>query len=360
MVQYKMEIREKMPKERSSCLFYAHSTKHNDKSDWQKLDKHLLEVSQLTSKFAKIFGADEFGRVAGLLHDFGKYTKAFQDYLENNKKYEKIRRGKIIHSLQGAKYIKNIINDYIIADIIGNVVASHHGGLFDDITEGERTLTIKTDKDEDILHYAEAINEFCPEIDEEKLKKEIFDFCIIAQNKKTNPYFMLHLLTKAIYSCLVDADRCNSAGLEINNKIPDWRNLIQQLETYLSRFSEKTDIDKVRKNISEQCQQAGCRPQGIYTLSVPTGGGKTLSSLRFALDHAKANKLKHIIYIIPYLSILDQTAEKMRNIFMDDCNELILEHHSNIDPLEDDDREDEYRLLTSRWDNLDIPGQIEH
>ncbi len=330
--------------------YYAHSASSHDKTDWQLLEDHLLSVAQLTGKFAKSFGVEQCGWVAGLLHDLGKYTKAFQDYLERSQKGEVVKRGEVIHALQGAKYVGKIIKECVITDIIGNVIASHHGGLFDNILDGERMLSLKTDKSEDKLHYAEAINAFSPEIKEENLKSEIMNFCRICQQRNLNTRFMLHLLTKVIYSIVVDADRSNSAGLEISDAIPDWEHLIKQLKFHLSDFSETSDIDKVRKKISEQCQQAGSRKQSIYSLSVPTGGGKTLSSFRFALEHAKAHKLKRIIYVIPYLSILDQTAVKLHEVFADDNGELILEHHSNFEPPEKDD-EEEYRLLTSRWDS---------
>ncbi len=335
----------------SKVKFYAHSTNTTDKSDWQSLEEHLMGVAQLTREFAKSFGVGECGQIAGMLHDLGKYTNAFQDYLERSNKGVIVKRGEVIHALQGAKYVEKIINDLVIADIIGNVIASHHGGLFDNITDGERTLAVKTGKSEDKLHYTEAINKFSPEINEAELKKEILNFCKISQQREMSSFFMLHLLTKAIYSCVVDADRCNTAGLEISEEIPDWGNLVKQLEAYLARFSKNSDIDKVRKKISEQCQQAGNRQQGIYTLSVPTGGGKTLSSLRFALEHSRVKKLKRIIYVIPYLSILDQTALKLHEIFSDDSGELILEHHSNIEMPEDDEEENKYRLLTARWDS---------
>ncbi|MBP7738194.1 MAG: CRISPR-associated helicase Cas3' [Spirochaetes bacterium] len=335
----------------SNDKFYAHSTNAHDKSDWQLLEKHLSEVAQLSSKFAKNFGAEKCGWLAGLLHDLGKYTNEFQDYLERSQRGEKVKRGKVIHALQGAKYIEKEINDHVIADIIGNVISSHHGGLFDNITDGERTLSLKTNKNEDVLHYAEAINEFSPLIEEAELKKEILFFCKKSQQRGFSLLFMLHLLTKIIYSSVVDADRCNSAGFKITDEIPDWLKLSQQLDDYLSGFSGTSDLDKIRSRISEQCRQGGGREPGIYTLSVPTGGGKTLSSLRFALEHANAHKFKRIIYVIPYLSILDQTAAKIHEIFTDENNELIFEHHSNIEPPEDDEEEEEYRLLSSRWDS---------
>ncbi|HDQ03893.1 MAG TPA: CRISPR-associated helicase Cas3' [Deltaproteobacteria bacterium] len=317
----------------------------------QELLNHLTSTANLAKSFASVLDCGYTAYITGMLHDLGKHTDAFQDYLKRSLAGEDVTRGEVIHALQGARYVTENINDVVIADIIGNVIASHHGGLFDNITNGERTIFVKINKDEDLLHYAEAIHEFSPKIDQAKLREEILNFYHKSQKRKLNLPFMLHLLTKMIYSCVVDADRCNSAGLEISEVIPDWGNLIQQLEKYLAGFSEINDIDKIRKSMSEQCQRAGCRQQGIYTLSVPTGGGKTLSSLRFALEHAKAHKLKRIIYVIPYLSILDQTAEKLHEVFADENGELILEHHSNMEPLDEDDKEEEYRMLTSRWDS---------
>jgi CRISPR-associated endonuclease/helicase Cas3 len=254
--------------------------------------------------------------------------------------------------LQGAKFVAERIKDTLIADIIGNVIATHHGGLFDTITDGERTLSEKIKKNEDKLHYEEALKAFNPSVNEAELKMEILNFYKTSQAKKLSSPFMLHLMTKVLYSCLVDADRCDAAGIKPNDMPPDWAKLIQQLEKHLAEFSNKSAIDNIRMRISKQCWQEGKRRQsGIYTLSVPTGGGKTLSSLRFALEHAKEHNLKRIIYIIPYLSILDQTASKMREVFLDDSDELILEHHSNIEPPADDEEDDQYRLLTSRWDS---------
>ncbi|MBN1126952.1 MAG: CRISPR-associated helicase Cas3' [Sedimentisphaerales bacterium] len=337
--------------------FYAHTDPANpgklpeDGACWQTLEDHLENTAQLARDYAEGIGAGGLGYIAGLLHDLGKYTRVFQDYLKRSVAGEGVTRGEVIHALQGAKFANEAINDSVITDIICNVIATHHGGLFDSITDGQRTLICKTDKSENKLHYEEARKEFNPSINEAELKTEILNFCNTSQSKDLNPFFMLHFLTKAVYSCVVDADRCNSAGLEINDTRPDWVELIQQLDAYLTSFTEDSDIDRVRKSISEQCREGGGRQQGIYTLSVPTGGGKTLSSLRFALAHAQKHNLKRIIYVIPYLSILDQTASKMHDVFADDSGELILEHHSNIELPENDDDEVQYRLLTSRWDS---------
>jgi CRISPR-associated endonuclease/helicase Cas3 len=318
----------------------------------QTLSDHLIETANLAKIFADSFGVKYTAYWAAMLHDLGKYTDAFQDYLKRSIAGENVTRGEVIHALQGARYADDTISDQIISDIIGNVIASHHGGLFDTITDGKRTISIKTSKGEDKLHYLEAVGAFSPYIDEDKLKTEIVEFCQTCQERSLKKRFMLHLLTKAIYSCVVDADRCNSASLRFDDTLPSWEELVLQFETYLTKFSQKSEIDRIRRRISDQCKNKGSGQEpGIYTLSVPTGGGKTLSSLRFALEHASKHNMKRIIYVIPYLSIIDQTATKIREIFTDDSGDLILEHHSNIEVPEDEKQEEQYRLLSSRWDS---------
>ncbi len=319
----------------------------------QALFEHITNTANLSKAFSTVFGFENTAYLAGLLHDFGKYTQTFQDYLERSLRGENVTRGEVIHAIQGAKFALERIKDPVVADIIGNVIATHHGRLFDSITDGERTLSVKTNKGDDKLNYTEAVAAFCPDIDETKLKSEILNFCKKCQTENLNLHFMLHLFTKALYSCVVDADRCDSAGFTTNDTVPNWAHLIQLLKNYLEqpKFKDDSAIGKIRKCISEQCRQEASRQQGVYTLSVPTGGGKTLSSLRFALEHAKKHKMKRIIYVIPYLSILDQTASELQKIFADDSSDLILEHHSNIELPEEDEDEAQYRLLTSRWDS---------
>jgi len=257
--------------------------------------------------------------------------------------------------LQGAKYAEEKIKLTLLTDIIGNVIASHHNGLFNNITDGESTLSVKVNKGEDYFPYEEAKKQFSPDINEAELTEEILNFFQPLQTKELSPDFMLHLLTKVLYSCLVDADRCDAAKIIPDNTSSDWTKLIQQLEEYLSdpNIIDRTNsLYNARTRISEQCRLEGSsRNQGIYTLSVPTGGGKTLSSLRFALEHAKEHNLKRIIYVIPYLSILDQTADDMHKVFKDNSNDLIFEHHSNIEVPEKDDDVEQYNLLASRWDS---------
>jgi CRISPR-associated endonuclease/helicase Cas3 len=334
----------------------------------QTLSTHLINVACLAKAFGKAFGVANIAFLAGLLHDLGKYTTEFQTYLEKSIKGEKVTRGDVIHAFQGAKFILETFKDPVLAEIIANPIAAHHNGLYDGITDGEKTLLIKTE--DDGLHYSEAKEAFLSENGNRLphdlvnlCEQEIAYICRLSNEKELNGWFMLHLFTKIIYSCLVDADRYDSAGFnindEINRKTPAWEEYFFRLKRHIQNNQADAceAINTARKIISEQCERAGERGQGMYTLAVPTGAGKTLSSLRFALSHAKKYQCDRIIYIIPYLSILDQTAKSIRKALAEDdfedayrrTDDFIFEHHSNIEIPETDDDEEEYKLLSSRW-----------
>ncbi len=343
--------------------YYAHSLENqppeifNGKKCFarenQTLAKHLLGVAKQAGIFGRTFGCEYIAYLAGLLHDLGKYTKQFQDYLEKSLRGEKVTRGEVVHALQGAKYVNTVIDNPAISDILGNIIAGHHGGLFDTLSDGQRTLSIKTNANEDRLNYDQAISAFAPYIEETALLGEVNTFLQHSHScELKSPAFMLHLMTKALFSCLVDADRCDSAGIPFDGPQPDWKSAFKNLEQFLANREIESPIDRIRQRISAQCGQAGSREQGIYTLSIPTGAGKTLSSLRFALEHARRHSLQRIIYVIPYLSILEQTASSIRESLGVAGDGFIFEHHSNIDiPESSDDDEQQYRLLSSRWDS---------
>jgi len=317
----------------------------------QSLKEHLSNVAKLAGEFGKKFDAEKCAGFAGLFHDLGKYTVEYQDYLNKSIRGDKTHRGDVIHAFQGAKFILDNIGVSLFADILANPIAAHHGGLYDNITDGEKTLLKKT-QNEIELHYKECKIAFETEFKSlpnfDFCQNELMNFCTNCDVQKLNVRFMLHLLTKAIYSCLIDADRCDSAGFVIENEIPDWNEFLNKLEVHLGTFNHSTELNKTREKISNECKKAGTKEQGIYSLSIPTGGGKTLSSLRFALEHAKKHNLEHIIYVIPYLSILDQNAKIINEILGE---ENILEHHSNLELPNDEKKENEHSLLTSRWDS---------
>lgn len=155
-----------------------------------------------------------------------------------------------------------------------------------------------------------------------------------------------------LFGCLIDADRINSADFEYQhqkslrrfNQKTDWQPAINKLEQHLANFEVKYPIDTIRRQISDQCRQRAHDEQGIYTLTVPTGGGKTLASLRYALHHAQKHHLDRIIYIIPYTSIIDQNAKTVRDILGEDW---VLEHHTNLEPEQQNWQD---KLLSENWD----------
>ena len=246
-----------------------------------------------------------------------------------------------------------------LADILANIVASHHGGLTDMIVNSERFMPARIDSHakahpeqvRDVLNAAEVAG-ILVKVDWDTVRKE---FAAIKKQIGKNS-FALHLVAKFIFSCLVDADRCNAAGLAPDAEPPDWNAMEDCLNARLAKFeqdadAEKSPLDSVRADISTQCANQAVRNPGIFALSVPTGGGKTLSSLRFAIRHARANGLKRIVYVIPYLSIIDQTAHEFRKVFGTRADDWLLEHHSNFMlDSENEDDEKRYDLGTQRWD----------
>ena len=228
------------------------------------------------------------------------------------------------------------------------------------ITNSERVMPSRINDHakahpEQVREVMESVEvmEILAKIDWNAVREEFADIKkLIGKNS-----FALHLATKFLYSCLVDADRCNAAGMDNSDAPPDWDEMERRLDAKLATFAETPEelqlpLDRVRASISDQCAEQAARSHGVFSLSVPTGGGKTLSSLRFAIRHARANGLKRIVYVIPYLSIIDQTARDFRKIFGNRADDWLLEHHSNF-LLESDNEDDEkrYDLGTQRWDS---------
>lgn len=307
------------------------------------LKTHLLNVSKLARKFGGKFGLEEILAAAGYLHDYGKGSPQWQEYLVKKLLDEDVPT--IPHCIHGASYSVTKANSFqYIAEILGNIIFSHHGSLYDSISpDGETllkdTLTNKTD-----INIPEEIS-----INFQLLNNELIQVINSVQNAD-KPFF-ISMLIKLAYSCLVDADRLDAFLAENSEQYspvaPEWDNLIAKLENKISKLQtdQQSKMSILRKKVSEDCKKAGLRDIGIYKLEVATGGGKTFASLRFALEHAKHHKLDRIIYVIPYLSIISQTAKEIRNALDSDEN-LVLEHHSGFLP----DDEQYYKLHTDRWD----------
>ena len=359
----------------------------------QSVESHLIETSKLASKFADKIGLSKQGEVLGLLHDFGKYSQTFQSYIQSGQKIidqddenwvnSDLLKGRIDHSTAGAQYVwvhlQNLATNKKIGELCGQIlalcIASHHSGLINCISsKGDHDFLKRMKKSDDKTHLDECTQNADAQIliiadsllNLDFVKhffrhiRSISDFTKLSNgNLSRTDAFRLGMLTRFLFSCLIDADRLNSAEFENPSRKLDrikrqtyfnWDVAIQRFNKKINSFEKTTPIGRIRKSISENCLQRSEDEQGIYTLTVPTGGGKTLSSLRYALHHANYHRLERIIYIIPYTSIIEQNAQAVREIIEDhssDKFEWVLEHHSNLEPGNQSWRS---KLVSDNWD----------
>ncbi|MCB1234087.1 MAG: CRISPR-associated helicase Cas3' [Verrucomicrobiae bacterium] len=355
---------------------------HVRKSDsaTQTLEVHLEETADLCSSFSETVGLPQCGRLLGLLHDLGKYSYEFQKYIrgitgingEKAKAEAEKRQGKIDHATSGAQLIweaqasKRI--SPALAQILSVVIMSHHSrsGMKDfvDLT-GKSPFLNRVGRSDAKTHKSEALAKAAPEIlnevnrllDGPSLQSE-FENAIGGINNVTTDIIprqnAFALLTRFLFSCLLDADRLSTADFESpkgarfrSNQTPNWSSILSKFEDHLRGFKQEKEIDSIRRRISDECRDSAGRQDNLFTLQVPTGGGKTLASLRFALHRAASSdthQVNRIIYVLPYTSILDQNAEEVRKILGDD---VVLEHHSNLAEERDTWRN---RVLSENWD----------
>ncbi len=340
----------------------------------QQTAEHLKETAAYASIIGAKFRLSAFARAAAMFHDMGKLSNTFTQYLRASVQSKKDgmlapQRGSVIHATQGAKYIYETFMSkkelFLAAEIVAICIAGHHGRLMDGISpQGETPLRNRLTTDNDSLHFEEVKSVF---EEENVLSENVMDLICACHNEllscidtckanNLNPFFMIHMLVKSVFSCLVDSDRYNAYCFEIGIapeqqiSVPPWEEYSKRLEEYYSTFTLVSEIDHLRHKISEDCLRASDRQRGIYRLAVPTGGGKTLSSLRFALNHAKEHNMERIIYIIPYLSVLEQTAKEIKKALKCRSDEdFILEHHSNLVLPDDENEVQARRLLIDRW-----------
>ena len=348
----------------------------------QSLATHLTETAAIAKMLAAKLGLDLAGELLGLMHDFGKYSLKFQKYIYDatglinpDLDDEESTPGgsKVDHSTAGAQWVYRRLaamgqkeSGVLCGQMLGLCIASHHGaGLIDCLDdEGNVVWQKRFNKDDSLTHLSECLQN----ADESVLQQAegLADKALLvqmlaplkavlmlpeAQAGHQIKEFYLGCFTRFLFSCLIDADRINSADFERENQKeirrlqekPDWQAAINKLEARLAQFERRYPIDEIRRQIADDCLQRAADAQGIYTLTVPTGGGKTLASLRHAVHHAQTHGLERIIYIIPYTSIIDQNAEAVRDILGD---EWVLEHHSNLDP---EKQTWQNKLLSENW-----------
>jgi CRISPR-associated endonuclease/helicase Cas3 len=366
------------------------------------LEAHLWGVAQIAAVNArklKPMGADgapcpsfeAVGELLGLLHDLGKYSKEFQDYIgsavglidqdaDDFVDPERLR-GRIDHSTAGAAFIwRNLAKEGPFGPLVGQILAiclaSHHSGLIDCLTpNGEDNFTRRMSKAEQRAHCDEVLAKIDTSVSERiaflthdsRLTDSLqcLTRCIVEnehRRERSEPIvqFKFGLTVRFLFSCLIDADRLDTADFErphgrrlrnLGEYVP-WDVLLNRLEAHLDGLAVANPIDRLRRDISGHCKQAAYRAKGLFSLSVPTGGGKTLASLRFALHHARKHGLDRIVYVIPFTSIIDQNADVVRRILEPDGEDIepgsiVLEHHSNLTP---DKQTWRAKILSENWD----------
>lgn len=268
----------------------------------QTVMEHLENTAELCAGFAKEFGAEEQGYLIGIAHDIGKCSEAFQ---------QRLHGGHIVdHASAGALECAKLNALWAAC-----CVAGHHGGLPDvgnmrNDAPGEPTL---------FGRLQSAIHHLIP----------VYENPIVLRAVRDPEYYGRDFLTdsfviRMLYSCLVDADFLDtehfmSAGTE-ERGVGDSLSLLQEkLNDYISPWwNPSSEINKKRCEILRSCIVSAGQPQGLFTLTVPTGGGKTVASMAFALNHAIQHGMRRIIYVIPYTSIIEQTADVFRDIFGED------------------------------------------
>lgn len=392
--RYTLMASDNISENKESIGFIAH--RRGSDGPTQSLETHLLEVAEIARSHASKVGLEQQGELLGLLHDLGKYSQEFQTYLksavgllnqDDDADFVNAAglKGKVDHSTAGAQLLWRELSKkgnlgQIVGQILALCIASHHSGLIDCLSSdfnslGEDKFSRRMNKLDGRAHLEEAL----ANADESILSRfreliqqpqilgalqirigKIVVSAPVRDDKSAIVQQQIGLLVRLLFSCLIDADRINTADFErpkaakhrMHGQYVEWDVLIERLETYLEGLAPKRPIDHLRRDISRHCLDAASRGKSIYTLTVPTGGGKTLASLRFALHHIKNHEMDRVIYVIPFTSIIDQNAEIVRNIIepandVKNQGRIVLEHHSNLTPEEQGWRE---KMLTENWD----------
>jgi len=320
-----------------SSRVFGHSKEGAPMAEWQTLQEHSVNVADKARSFTQAFASGDWGWVAGILHDVGKIDPRFQVYLRNenqidDREYDLTVRSKVNHSSAGAALAEEIFNTerHPLGRFLSYLIAGHHAGLPDyySTESGRGALEIR------LVEGRENLERIRGEI--ELLVKHLKTITLKRPEfvKKEN----LHLWLRMVFSSLVDADFLDTE-LFMNHEnaqervvSKDLLPLKKMLDRYLDeliRDAAPSEVNRIRAEVLAKCRLKALEEASIFSLSVPTGGGKTLSGMCFALEHAIRNGKNRIIYVIPYTSIIEQTSAVFSKIF---GPENIIEHHCNIDP----------------------------
>ena len=328
----------------------SHLYQNKENGQWviQSNDEHQKGVAKIAASFAKRFELPSWGYALGLLHDKGKERAAFQQYIRKVNGLstdDKKHYNDHAHAFVGGILAKDFMGKDVL-NLLANQIISHHTGLYDYV-EAENILQEKP--------LPEEIDKDNINIDIPFLYKEFLE-SPFSKFKVDRKHF--HHLSRMLFSCLVDADRLDT---EQFMNLESWQkrkcsstvvDLLPKLEAHLQKLqldAVDTEVNRIRRKVQEQCSKTSLGEKGFYSLTVPTGGGKTLSSLLWAMKHAANHAMNRIIIAIPYTSIIVQTAGLLKKIFGE---ENVLEHHSNFNPddIKNEEVREKAKLATENWD----------
>ena len=326
----------------------------------QPLLDHLHGVAELAQSYAeRITDYPELGEIGyllGLLHDLGKYQEGFQRYIRQQSGLDPTLNGwRTPHSPAGARYaydLKQVGGNQQLLKILSLCIGAHHRGLYN-ASEWKGQVVDSSDTKRAVANLVKGLQPEASQL-EELLHKASLDKVTTVWDELDEKNYQL--LIRMLFSCLVDADFLDTErfmspekSLVRQNAKASLEQMRAQLEEYVSHFNREGRINEARAAFLDQCRNHGRTAQRkIYSLTLPTGAGKTVSSMMWALEHAIAQGCERIIYVIPYTSIITQTAQTFRDIFGAD---QVLEHHSDVDVKERPDEAMEYtKLMTENWD----------
>ncbi len=311
------------------------------------LAEHLEGTARLAGAFAEPFGNGDWGHLAGLWHDLGKFSPEFQAFIRKASGYDPDAHlegapGKVDHSTAGALLA---LKHGPAGRILAYLIAGHHAGLPDWIHEMGigGALSERMERKDRLDKALEGL----PGVNILQAKPPVSPPSVSAHED-------IHLWIRMLFSCLVDADFLDTEAFmdpgraqARGSKAEELRSLKERFDTHMTAkqaAAPDTPVNRVRKQVLAGCRAGGALEPGLFSLTVPTGGGKTLASMAFALEHALQKGKRRIVVVIPYTSIIEQTAFELRKVFGDTA---VLEHHSNLDP-ERETRQS--RLASENWD----------
>lgn len=338
---------------------YAHTLPSRGKEHWEPLLDHLARVADGdgeslsgASHFASAFGAEEWGRLLGLWHDLGKYSAAFQRYIAagdetGDAAHGSEMSGRVDHSTAGAQHAESLGAS---GRLLAYCIAGHHAGLPND-EDGAAGLSMRLKKQIEPIDAAPA---------------DLLDRSLPAppllrvEGDSQRGAFAIGFFIRMLFSCLVDADFLATEGFmdpERSSRRPgegaSLAQLLARLDEHLEkkrRGAEDTEVNRRRADVLAACRAKAKLAPGFFSLNVPTGGGKTLSSLAFALEHAVEHDLRRVVYAIPFTSIIEQTADVFREAMGPEFQNEVLEHHGGLDHDDPKKRSERLRLAAENFD----------